>query len=124
MENKKLQEIINKYRNGKKFSGKNYFQDNKIFSSINSKQDVQHIQTILENTINTYSDKSYSVGQEDIIDLEKRVGEYEVAVSKAIQSYENTGNLGYSAEELQQLIDKVFHFHAEVAKIKLKKLYR
>ncbi|WP_028592441.1 hypothetical protein [Paenibacillus massiliensis] len=116
-------EIVNSYKYNsqlKRYSDRHFFNDNSIFSSIKSKEDIKryenHVVTCLSQC-----NKIYPLEKEDIIDLEQAMGRYEIAVRKALQLYNNEA-FKSSAEELQALIDKLFSYHEEVQNISFRKM--
>ncbi|AKP78635.1 hypothetical protein AS52_03674 [Priestia megaterium Q3] len=122
MGNKTVQISINKFREKRRFSGEDFFKDNKVFNEMKTKQNIYRARVIVQNHIDTYNDKSFDVGQEDIQDLKKGIGEFEIAISKAIQLYEHT--IEITEEELIELIDNLFSFYNEFEKLITKKTFR
>ncbi|UMZ36008.1 hypothetical protein [Priestia megaterium] len=122
MVNSTVQKSIYKFREKRKFSGRNILKDNKVFNEIKTKRDIYRSREIVQNHITTYNSKSYNVGQDDIEDLKKAFGEFEIAISKAINFYEN--NRGITKEELIELIECLFSFYDDFGKIKIKNTFR
>ncbi|MFE0561814.1 hypothetical protein ACFW1D_04870 [Priestia megaterium] len=122
MGNKTVQISINKFREKRRFSGEDFFKDNKVFNEMKTKQNIYRARVIVQNHIDTYNDKSFDVGQEDIQDLKKVIGEFEIAISKAIQLYEHT--IEIIEKELIELIDNLFSFYNEFEKLITKKTFR
>ncbi|MFJ7467281.1 hypothetical protein ACIQWI_01910 [Peribacillus frigoritolerans] len=123
MSNQKIKEVIDKYivdESIRKYSNKhfNQLERNKVYKSIDTKEDVSCAKNRVENMIESCSDEQ-SPDPEDIIDLEKYIGEYEIAVSKVLKCYTN---FDYIAEEIQDKIDELFYFYSKIDKIKKKKL--
>lgn len=104
----------------KKYSNRHFFGDHSIFAKINSKKEVEIAQNTVATKIKMY-DKTYPLVREDIEDLERAVGRFEISVKKVIQCY-GMSDFDYSAEELQTLIDKVFDFYNEVQRIDFRRV--
>jgi hypothetical protein len=119
-----VKEIIEKYQYDqtiKRYSNKHYFGNNSIFAGIESKRDVEIAERHVITRLDTYK-KTYPLHEDDIVDLEKAIGRYELAVKKVIQCYKYTSNdFDYTAEELQMLIDKIFEFYSKLDELKIRK---
>ncbi|MEY9866627.1 hypothetical protein ABIE66_002006 [Peribacillus sp. B2I2] len=123
MSNQKIKEIIDKYIVDERIRGYsnkhfNHLERNKVYTSIDTKEDVMCANNRVKNMIESCSNEQ-SPDPEDIIDLEKYIGEYEIAVSKVLKCYTN---FDYTAEEIQDKIDEMFYFYSQIDKIKRKKL--
>lgn len=124
-----INKIIKKYqydRSIRKYNDKHFFDDgNNIFRRITSKKDVNIAKNHVISRINEYKNATYKLVEEDILDIEKAIGQYEIAVKKVLQCYGHKEfDFDYSAEQLQSLIDKIFEFHEQLKEVSLKKLYQ
>lgn len=121
---KKIKEIINKYqydRNIKKYSNKHFHKDHSIWRKISSNKDVERKYRYVYGMIDTYN-KIYPLETADIIDLERALGEYEIAVSKVLNCYDIPQcKFSYSPEQLQNLIDKISEFWGKIKEIDFRK---
>jgi methionyl-tRNA synthetase len=118
-----IREIIDKYRydqKTKKYSNKHFFNDNSYFRKISSRSDVSNSEIYLKNTIN-YFKKIYPLTTDDIIDMEKALGKYEIAVHKVLQCYDNF-DFNYSVEELMELINNINKYEESISEINLRKM--
>lgn len=80
----KIKEIIDKYiydKSIKKYSRKyfNKAEEDEIFTNLNSEKDIDDKIRILEYNIDYYK-KNRPIYKDDIINMEKLLGEYEIAV--------------------------------------------
>ncbi|MEH7525816.1 hypothetical protein V7149_21480 [Bacillus sp. JJ1503] len=121
-----INEIINKYqydRSIRKYNDKHFFETrNNIFRRITSRRDVEISENHVISRIDEYKNATYKLVQEDILDLERAIGRYEIAVKKVIQCYgHNDFDFDYTSEELQSLIDKIFEFHEQLKEILFRK---
>ncbi|GAV13248.1 hypothetical protein [Paenibacillus sp. NAIST15-1] len=110
-----IQTITSKYEYDKRlrrYSDKHYFGDDSHYRKIVSKRDVElsekHITTILD----MYK-KTFPLVNEDLTELEKAVGIYEISVRRVINLY-GRFDFDYSPDELNELINKVFYYHDQV----------
>ncbi|OOB75110.1 hypothetical protein AXF41_10060 [Clostridium haemolyticum] len=121
--NKTVYKIIkeNLYnKNLKKYSRKYFYNNNSYHSQINNKQDIKSILERIENLIKYYDNFQYDLIEEDIITLEKELGQYEIAIHKVLQCYDIL-EFDYTADELEQLINNINLFEQKINKIILKK---
>lgn len=127
MEKLSLKDLRKKYQYDKKlrrFSDRHYFNDNSIYSRVQRNEDV----TLHENYLLTVLEqlkRNFNLVSEDIEDLEKAMARYEIAVRKVIACFDNPHcNFIYNANELNELIEKVFKYHNSVDKLVQRKLYQ
>ncbi|MFV2049637.1 hypothetical protein CJ195_21890 [Bacillus sp. UMB0899] len=124
-----VKEIIKKYeydRSIKKYNFKHFFNtgDN-IFRKITTKRDVEIAQNHVVSRINEYKNAKYRLVEEDILDLERSIGEYEIAVKKVLQCYSHANfDFDYTAEELQELIDNIFKYHEKLTEVSMRKAFQ
>jgi hypothetical protein len=116
--------IIEKYqysRGLRKYADKHFFNDNSYFRKVNSNQDVERAKAGIYYRLEQYK-KVFPLVHDDIIDLEKAVAQYEIAVKKVIQCWDNPHvAFNYSIEEFQELIDFVFESHDKVDELAYRK---
>lgn len=115
----------NRYNNNlKKHANKYNCGNNKIHSSVNSNSDVERYLNFANNTINYYENNfKYKLIRDDIDEMEKALANYESALSKVLQCYDNSYcNFNYSATELQELIDYVDKFEMSIANVWMRKV--
>lgn len=120
---REIRQIIEKYRYDRKlrvYSNKHFFDDNLRWSRINNNNDVERAYNYIKNSIDTYKEV-YPLVYDDIIRLEKALGEYEIAVSKVLNCFDNPKcNFIYTADELQKLIDNLDEFEKSISEIKMR----
>lgn len=119
----KINEIIDKYKYDKTlrmYSNKYYFRDNTMYAKIMTKDDVDATIRSIEYYINYYK-KLYPLHIEDVTDLEKALGEYEIAINKVLQCY-SILKINYTADELQKLIDNISSYENEIKEINLRRM--
>jgi len=124
-----IKAIIDKYQydqNISVYNDRHFFNtSNNIFRRISSNKDIEIKENHVISRINTLKNASFDLVKDDIEDLERAIGEYEIAVKKVLQCYEHKDcNFNYSAEELNNLINKIFEFHEQVNVINLKRIYQ
>lgn len=116
--------IIEKYRYDRKlrkYSDQHFFNDHRIFGGINSNGDVEQVKAGIYNRFGQYKKVSPLV-RDDIEDLERAAAQYEIAVRKVIQNFDNPNtDFNYSVEELQGLIDSVFECQDKVNELAVRK---
>ncbi|WP_238651794.1 hypothetical protein [Paenibacillus piscarius] len=116
--------ILEKYqydRNLRKYSDQHFFNDHRIFGGVNSNGDVERAKAGIYNRFDQYK-KVYPLVQDDIEDLERAVAQFEIAVRKVIQNFDNPNiNFNFTAEELQGLIDSVFECQDKVNEVAVRK---
>lgn len=120
---KEINQIIEQYiynQSIKKYSNKYYFHDNRYFREIQDKSDVDRALEGIKNTINYYK-TIYPLVNDDIEELEKSLGKYEIAVHKVLQCYDIL-NFGYTANELLDLIKNIKDFENQIQDIHLRKM--
>lgn len=118
-----VKEIINKYirdKSIKKYANKYFFKDNTKFREIKTNEDVDNTIRGIEYFINYYKE-IYPLHREDIIVMEKALGEYEIAVEKVLKFYGRL-DFKYSADELLQLINNISNYENEIKEIHLRKM--
>ena len=123
MENKNIKDILKEYQYSKKFRvySNKYEIGNSFFANINSNEDVKKIKERTENTIKYYK-TIYPLDMEDIEEVEKEIGKYEIAMAKIIQCYDiNRCNFKYTSDELMELINNLDKYEKEVSNIRMKK---
>ncbi|WP_139994837.1 hypothetical protein [Paenibacillus paridis] len=117
-------EIIEKYqysRELRKYADKHFFNDNSYFRKVNSNQDVERAKAGIYNRLEQYK-KVFPLVQDDIIDLERAAAQYEIAVKKVIQCWDNPHtDFNYSVEEFQGLIELAFECHDKVNELVYRK---
>ncbi|WP_313232331.1 hypothetical protein [Tissierella praeacuta] len=123
---KNIKEIVNKYRwcqGIKKYSNKHYFKDNSIYREIQCNKDVELAYMYMNNHLEAISE-IYPLYRDDIIELEKTLARYEIAVNKVISFYEHSisNPFSYTAEELQQLVDNIYKYDKEIAKLNMRRM--
>lgn len=76
------------------------------------------------NTINYYENNfKYKLIRDDVDEMEKALANYESALVKVLQCYDNPYcNFNYSAKELQELIDYVEKFETSIANVWMRKV--
>lgn len=121
-----ISEIINKYqydRSIRKYNDKHFFETgNNIFRRVLSKRDVGIAENHVFSRVSEYKKATYKLEEEDILDIERAIGKYEIAVKKVIQCYGHKDfDFDYTAEELQNLIDKIFEFHEQLKEVSFRK---
>ena len=123
MENKNINDILEEYKYSKKFRAysNKYEIGNSFFASINSNEDVKKIKERTENTINYYK-TVYPLCMEDVEEVEREIGRYEIAMAKIIQCYNNDRcNFRYTANELMELINNLDKYEDEVSNLRMRK---
>ncbi len=108
---KEISEIIDKYVNDKnlrKFSNL-YYPNYNYTEAVKSKEDMSRATIGMDATLNYYSVQS-GLTDQDIEILERRIGEYELIVSKIFSESKN-GNTSYNAYNLQTFIDNIYSFY-------------
>lgn len=86
--------------------------------------DVERANNYLENSLEQYKG-IYPLVNEDIEELEKAMGRYEIAIRKVIACLDTPNtDFNYNAEQLQELIDSVFEKHEKVDKLRQRKLFQ
>ncbi|WP_102400481.1 hypothetical protein [Haloimpatiens massiliensis] len=118
----KIKEIIDKYiydKSIKKYSRKyfNKAEEDEIFTNLNSEKDIDDKIRILEYNIDYYK-KNRPIYKDDIINMEKLLGEYEIAVHRVLQCYDIV-KFKYNANEIQQLIDNIEIYEKEIQELNL-----
>lgn len=127
--NNEVKKIVDKYkydRDIQKYMNEYYFDDQKIFIGIKTKNDVERASNYVKNIIKHYQDFKYfkdKLVDYDIKELEKALGRYQIAVHKVLQCYENP-EFDYSAEELMELINNVDLFEEKINFIETKKSWQ
>ncbi|MEC1726935.1 hypothetical protein P9E34_19690 [Schinkia azotoformans] len=119
-----MNEIREKYqydRKLKRFSNEHFFGDHGIYSNVNSNKDVERHENYLKSTIGIYQ-KTYPLVKDDILDLEKAMGKFEIAVRKVIACFDNyNSDFNYNEEQLMSLIESVFNYHEQVDNLRTRK---
>ncbi|WP_053956822.1 hypothetical protein [Inediibacterium massiliense] len=119
----KIKEIIDKYmydQSIKKYSNKYFLKDNNLFAKITTTEDIDNIIRGVEYSINYYNE-IYPLHRDDIIEMEKALGKYEIAVHKILQCYDILG-FKYSDTELEKLIDNICKYEDKIKEINLRRL--
>ncbi len=116
--------IIDKHqynRQLRKYSDKHFFDDDSFFRRVNSNKDVESAKAGIYNRFDQYK-KVYPLVQDDIVDLERAAAQFETAVRKVIQNFDNpNADFNFTAEELQGLIDSVFECQDKVNEVAYRK---
>ncbi|MGO4731097.1 hypothetical protein [Paenibacillus sp. 2KB_22] len=116
--------IIEKHQYNKqlrKYSDMHFFNDNSYFRRVNSNKDVEHARASIYNRFDQYK-KVYPLVRDDIEDMERAAAQFEIAVRKVIQNFDNPNtDFNYSVEELQGLIDSVFECQDKVNEAAIRK---
>lgn len=123
---KEIKQIVDKYRYDQGlriYSNRHYFHDDSIYRSIKNNNDVEGAYNYVKNSIEMYS-KTYPLCSEDIIELEKAVAKYEIAVSKVLTFCAGISNnqFNYTADGLQELIDNIYMFYDKISDIHMRKM--
>lgn len=97
---------------------------NKIYSSVNNNNDLERYLNFAKNTINYYEKSfTYKLAHEDIKEMEQAVANYEDALAKVLQCYDNPNcDFTYSAEELQELINYIDKFSTSISNVWMRKV--
>lgn len=104
----------------RKYSNEFYFNDNYIFSSITSKDQVKDASEFVEYRISQISQIPI-LYKEDIESIEKLIARYEISVSKVIQCYASF-DFNYSYNELKNLVEKIFYYYDKVSDLEMRRL--
>lgn len=116
--------IIEKYqynRELRKYTDMHFFNDNSYFRKVNSNKDVEYAKVGIYNRLAHYK-KVYPLVGDDVIDIERATAQFEIAVKKVIQCWDNPHmDFNYSVEELQGLVDSVFDCHDKVNELAIRK---
>lgn len=115
----------NKYNKKiKQYSNKHNWGSNKIYSSVNNNNDLEKYLNFAKNTINYYEKSfTYKLAHEDIKEMEQAVANYEDALAKVLQCYDNPNcDFTYSAEELQELINYIDKFSTSISNVWMRKV--
>jgi hypothetical protein len=116
---KKINAIINKYKFDKKlrvYSDKYYLKNYAIITGIKSRKEIDDYKNSAIYIINYYKRTDSDMAKDNIIEIEKAIAKYEIAVHKVLQSY-GTYDFNYTSEELQQLVDDIFKDYDLLAEI-------
>jgi len=122
---KEIKKLIDKYIYDKglqKYSNKHFFDDHVYFGQIKENKDIDFAYNRVLNTIQSY-EKVYPLVSEDIEDLEKLLGKYEIALHKVLQCFDSC-NFDYSATELKQLINNREILEDKINNIHIRKMYQ
>jgi hypothetical protein len=116
--------IIEKHqynRQLRKYSDMHFFNDNSYFRRVNFNRDVESAKAGIYNRFDQYK-KVYPLVRDDIVDLERAAAQFETAVRKVIQNFNNPNtDFNYSVEELQGLIDSVLECQDKVNELTVRK---
>lgn len=119
-------DIIYKYKNNKNisiYSNKHFINSKSILAKIKSKEDIEIHRTITVCLINYYAKADFDLFDDNIIQIEKSIGIFELAVQKALKYYGyGFYDFNYSLQELQQLIKSIFDVYDLFTEVRLKKL--
>ncbi|WML26268.1 hypothetical protein [Neobacillus sp. OS1-33] len=108
----------------KRYSNRYYVNDNSVYSRIQSNEDVVRHENYFLGTLEQLR-KNYDLVEEDIEDLGKAMARFEIAVKKVIACNDNPHcEFEYNASQLNELIQKIFKYHALVDKINQRKLFQ
>jgi hypothetical protein len=89
-------------------------------TSARSNQDVEYAKDGIYNRLAHYK-KGYPLVRDDIVDMERAAAQFEIAVKKVIQCWDNPHtDFSYTVEEFQGLIDSVFDCHDKVNELAVK----
>lgn len=124
--NNEVKKIVGKYKYNmhiQKYWNEYYFNDQKIFIGIKTKNDVEGTSNRVKNMIQCYQNSEHKLVDYDIKELKKALGRYQIAVHKVLQCYENP-EFDYSAEELMELINNVDLFEEKIINIEEKKIWQ
>lgn len=117
-------DIIYKYKNNENisiYSNKHFISGNPILAKIKSKEDIEMHRTITVCLINYYAKADFDLLDDNIRQIEKSIGIFELAVHKALEYYD-MNDFNYTSQELQQLIVNIFEVYDLFAEVRLKKL--
>lgn len=121
--NKNIKELIDKYefnQDLRKYTYKHFSKDmNIIHRQINTKNDVEMAKNEIEYDLDYYS-KIHPLIREDMEQIEKSLGKYEIAICKILQCYDIIDDFNYSAEELKELIDNRFEYEKELSELRMR----
>ncbi|APU60767.1 hypothetical protein [Clostridium botulinum] len=120
-----VKKIIDKYKYDskiRKYSKKYFFQNHSIYANIRCRKDINSKLNNVEIKIQIYNEVDLLVN-DDIIELEKALGEYQIAISKVLTCYGYEKlDFDYSAEELQNLINNIYKLEEEIEHIRMRKM--
>ena len=119
-----IKEIIKKYEYDKKtrtYSNKHFFKDNSFHRNVRNNDDVERAFNYINNNIKYFEDFNYDLVPDNIISLEKSLGEYEIAIHKVLACFNNPHcDFSYSADELMQLINNWDIFDKKINDIRMR----
>ncbi|WP_242289778.1 MULTISPECIES: hypothetical protein [unclassified Bacillus cereus group] len=123
-ENVELSKIIKKYHYDKsirKHAEKyfDYYQRSSIHSEIKTSEDVLLEKKGIENRLQSYKEV-YPLVAEDIIDIERSLARYEIAIGKIIQS---PSKFSFTGQELLDLILNISVYEKEITGFRMKRAY-
>lgn len=123
-ENVELSKIIKKYRHDKsihKHAEKyfDYYQRSSIHSEIKTNEDVLLEKKGIENRLQSYKEV-YPLVAEDIIDIERSLARYEIAIGKVIQC---PSKFSFTGQEFLDLISNISVYEKEIAGFRMKRAY-
>lgn len=120
--NNNIKQIVDKYRYDqglRTYSNKHYFKTgDTIHRQIRNKEDVERAKNGIEYDLDFFN-KTYPLHRDDIVQIEKDLGEYEIAICKVLQCY-NIIDFDYNTEELQRLIDNRYMYEKKLNDIRMK----
>lgn len=119
--NKELNMITEKYQYDKSIRkhAERYFdfhQRSSIHRKIETNDDVLLEKNGIENRLQTYKEV-YPLVSQDIIDLERSLARYEIAVGKVIQC---PWNFSFSAQELLNFITNISVYEEEISHFRMR----
>lgn len=101
----------------KKYSSRHFPNANVVFQRIASNSDVELTENDVHGRIQ-YFQKKFPLANDDITNLEESMGKFEISVRKVIQCLDaGINTFKYSADELQELIDRVIELQNQVEEI-------
>lgn len=112
-------------RSFKRYSNKYYFNNSyRIYGDVNNNEDVEKYFNKVQNTISYFKNNLRGkLFNEDIEEVEKVIGQYEIAVSKVIGCYElDNCKFNYTVDELGDLFKNIELFYNELSDIWMRKV--
>ncbi|WEZ10169.1 hypothetical protein P5663_10170 [Priestia flexa] len=117
--------VIEQYRYNqdiKKYANRHYFNDWVIYSKVKLKKDVDNYKNAVLNKVKLYKEV-FPLEREDIEDVEKAIGRYELAVSKVLKTIQSLDNdFDYDAHELKELVENINIFYNELAHLSMRRM--
>jgi hypothetical protein len=107
----------------REYSNKHYFNDRQIYSSTTSNRDIERAYEAVVNYIQYYENFDKRLESDDIDELEKALGRYEITIHKLIACFDNPYcEFNYSADELLRLINDWDEFDKRIKDIHMRRM--